>query len=480
MNNLVISNIDFGSFKKFNIADTRFTSLAEMAEAVDHSVKSSSRKSPYAYRKSDEQDIQIQRLLSKVERLTARIAVYEEKEKMWIAAQNATNVATINAASSVDNGFSNEIEIEDIVVEEPQYKNTNPSTSVQGKSSQARSKKDSKIPPIKIFGQSAKQISNKLEALQITKFSMKKISKTHILHAEQLADFQKIRQSLKDENAQHFSYTPAEIKNKTFILRGLDGDEEPTEILDALNALNTTSVQFVSVKKLNTKQPNSLFMVQASASSVEANLTKINKLNHVIIKWEKLQRKDVLQCRRCQRLGHTASNCGMQYRCVKCNSPHDPGQCKLPAGVQHENHEVFCISCNEFGHPASYHGCPQIVRFKQNIATKKQANQRVALEKVQLYNNFTLPNVSFRDALQHSQQPSQQSIQPPNQQPSQQQSQQQRSQQLKPISPPFGAIDPSLVAMLANIVRESLEPIQQQMMVQANHIKEIYRMFSNL
>lgn len=419
--------------------------------------------------RQEEQELNIQRLIRKVELLTKQVEELQKEKAEYLAASQAKEKTITVPAVEVRNQYdelSDPMEGTSDNTMFPPLKaavasqnktiksaiNTTINTTINTKSAASQ-----KLPPINIFGQTAKQISTKLASLQVTKFSVKKTAgDKHVVRTEQLADFQKIRQSLKDENAQHFSYTPAEVKNKTFVLRGLDGDEDSSEVLEALNALNTTSVQFVSAKKLQTKQASSLFIIQATASSIEANIFKINKLNHVIIKWEKLQRKDILQCRRCQRLGHTASNCGMQYRCVKCNSPHAPGQCKLPAGKQHENHEVFCISCNEYGHPASYHGCPQIIRFKQNLAAKKQVDPRVAKEKTQYYNNFTKPSVSFSDTLQQSKQPSQQT-----------------STQI-PTQPTV--MDTSLATMLANIVRETLKPIDLQLKAQANHINELYSM----
>lgn len=442
--------------------------MGEGAEPSNN--KSAARKMPYNKNlRQEEQDINIQRLMRKVDILTKELEESKKREARYLALleekERTTEVPTVEVRNQYDQ-LSDPMEGTSdmnitITPPKPPVAN-NKNSSINNKTSiNNKINTSTKLPPINIFGQTAKQIAAKLESLQVTKFSVKKTAgDKHVVRTEQLGDFQKIRQSLKDENAQHFSYTPAEIKNKTYILRGLDGDEDPKEVMDALNGLNTTSVEFVSVKKLQTKQASSLFIIQATASSNEANILKIDKLNHVIIKWEKLQRRDILQCRRCQRLGHTASNCGMQYRCVKCNSPHAPGQCKLPAGVQHEHHEVFCISCNEYGHPASYHGCPQIVKFKQNIAARKQTDQRATEEKNKQYNNFTRPSVSFRDALQNTQTPNQQTTTE------------------KPTQP--AAIDASLAIMLANIVRETLEPIQQQLKVQANHINEIYSMFTQL
>lgn len=178
-----------------------------------------------------------------------------------------------------------------------------------------------------------------------------------------------LRQRLKDDRSEHFSYTPAQLKNQTFILRGLDGNENASDVLEQLQQLEIASVQFVKVTKLkNAQRPNNLFVVQASASSMEANVVKATKLNHVIVRWERLRRQEILQCWRCQRLGHTASNCGMRFRCVKCSETHEPGQCKLPAATKHEASQVFCVACNAFG--------PKIVELREAVAKRRETNKR--------------------------------------------------------------------------------------------------------
>ncbi|EZA52006.1 hypothetical protein X777_09440 [Ooceraea biroi] len=58
------------------------------------------------------------------------------------------------------------------------------------------------------------------------------------------------------------------------------------------------------------------------------HIKRINETKHTIcnqvIRWEKLRRKNVIQCRRCQRIGPSTANCNLKFRCVKCKGNHNP------------------------------------------------------------------------------------------------------------------------------------------------------------
>lgn len=56
-------------------------------------------------------------------------------------------------------------------------------------------------------------------------------------------------------------------------------------------------------------------------------LTSIRFLFRLAVKWQRFDNRDGLQCKNCQRFGHTANNCSMEYRCVNCVDKHRPGQC---------------------------------------------------------------------------------------------------------------------------------------------------------
>jgi hypothetical protein len=60
--------------------------------------------------------------------------------------------------------------------------------------------------------------------------------------------------------------------------------------------------------------------------------------------------KGPLQCKRCQRFGHTQRNCGCALRCVACGDDHSSGTCVTP------KQQLKCCSCGE-NHTANYRGC---------------------------------------------------------------------------------------------------------------------------
>ena len=263
-----------------------------------------------------------------------------------------------------------------------------------------------RLPPINISSVRGQQITEILQGLKIKDFTVRRtgIAK-HTLQMENIEDFRKVRTKLQELSIQHFTYTPAQDKNKAFILRGLDGDEDSDHILNELNSQNVTNVQFVKVSKFNSRQKeNTLFLVQISPSSDESMLFKVNRMNRTIIRWEKIKRTEIIQCYRCQRLGHSAANCGMEYRCVKCKTNgHGPGECELPKGVQHDAHKIYCVSCQAYGHPASYRGCPKI---KEYIESRKDAEKRQQTNRVsqrEFNNSLVKRGMLYSSAMGHEQ-----------------------------------------------------------------------------
>jgi len=60
--------------------------------------------------------------------------------------------------------------------------------------------------------------------------------------------------------------------------------------------------------------------------------------------------KGPMQCKGCQRFGHTQRNCGYGPRCVACGGFHLPGVCSTP------REQPQCCGCGG-NHTANYSGC---------------------------------------------------------------------------------------------------------------------------
>lgn len=157
------------------------------------------------------------------------------------------------------------------------------------------------------------------------------------------------------------------------MLKGLNKNTTLDELKEELDSLKLTDVKITKVSELKTKTNyTKIFLVQCSAESNIKKLTAINKLLFQIVKWESLKKEEVVQCKKCQRLGHVASNCNLSYRCVKCAKSHQPGECTVTATTKRE--ELYCANCEKHGHPASYRGCPII----KTHTAKKLANATIA------------------------------------------------------------------------------------------------------
>uniref|UniRef100_A0ABD2VT73 Pre-C2HC domain-containing protein n=1 Tax=Trichogramma kaykai TaxID=54128 RepID=A0ABD2VT73_9HYME len=117
--------------------------------------------------------------------------------------------------------------------------------------------------------------------------------------------------------------------------------------------MNLANVKIDKITKVNFgKSKFSNFIVQLSHDSDLSSLTKIKTILHQVVRWEPLRKSQTYQCRNCQRINHTSANCFLGYRCVKCDQPHGPGTM--------DKTKIYCVNCEEFGHPASYRGCPYL------------------------------------------------------------------------------------------------------------------------
>jgi hypothetical protein len=108
-----------------------------------------------------------------------------------------------------------------------------------------------------------------------------------------------------------------------------------------------------------------------------------------------------MQCRKCQRIGHAAVNCNLQYRCVKCNSEHKPGEGE---NISKNSKDLFCVNCNSLGHPASYRGCPIIKEIKKKINDKKNIHTKENHISYKSNASLVKPGMSFAEAVSENKQ----------------------------------------------------------------------------
>lgn len=174
-----------------------------------------------------------------------------------------------------------------------------------------------------------------------------------------LADYLSVREKLEaSESINFFTYTPKDIKPISYIIRGLDFSFSAEEIDSAIKAqfpgltitkIDTFSTAFSRKSGKNTN----LWLIQIASGSNVSEFRKLRLLLNSVVSIEPIKSGGVVQCRNCQRFDHIAINCGMPFRCVRCDKSHSPGGC-----LASEPASLTCVNCGG-NHTANYGGCPK-------------------------------------------------------------------------------------------------------------------------
>lgn len=181
------------------------------------------------------------------------------------------------------------------------------------------------------------------------------LGKKVLIHCTNTAVKSKVSKILEDHQVNYHSFTEDSDKSVMFVLKGLDFEPIPAEILDMLQEKEVPATK-VSVIFKGSDSYAPVFLVQFAKGSL--NLAELNhrfkKIGHNKIYWEKPRStaKKLTQCHNCQAWGHSSINCHRQPRCVKCTEHHSTADCprKEKAGT------AKCINCDG-DHAANYRGC---------------------------------------------------------------------------------------------------------------------------
>lgn len=189
------------------------------------------------------------------------------------------------------------------------------------------------------------------------------------VQTECASDYDFIKQKLVELKIPFYTFTSKENKATKFVLKGIHSSYTPEEIRAELQAYD---IQVLNVQPMYSKGKNQLNMFIVcftSGTKIEDVKNKARYICNQKVTWQPFVKKSIgTQCWKCQLFGHAASNCGMNYRCVKCTHDHGPGNCPLE-----DNQPATCVNCNQ-NHPASYRKCPKYVEYLSRIQ-KTKGNQ---------------------------------------------------------------------------------------------------------
>lgn len=275
---------------------------------------------------------------------------------------------------------------------------------VDDDAAEIQSKENKKVrpPPLHVTSVKIQEVIKILneKLIEKTKYVIKvRDSENLTIFSNEIDIYDVIKNILVEAKLRFYTYTPKNCKPKNIILKGVKGDFNETQILKELNEKEFSNIEIKKVTKIifNKKKPDLYhFLIQLSPNSDTAELYKIKYLAHQKIWWETLRKKKIFQCKNCQRIGHTSANCHLGYRCVKCSKSHKYGECEIKELA--EKQKIYCVNCDEYGHPASYKGCP----FIKEVQKANDLNRLNLLEKhnkkINKIHNYTRDNTSYAQA----------------------------------------------------------------------------------
>ncbi len=228
-------------------------------------------------------------------------------------------------------------------------------------------------PPIFMYNVNVQSLVKQLESkTPKIHFKIKNVNRTKSkLYLSDANIHSEMMTLLREKKINSYSFTPREHKQISLVMRGLYHGTDIDEIKSTLDEIvpNVVSkvAKFTTPYSTKNNSDTGLFLITLLPGK------KLNDISHIkfvlcqTVSWEKPKKKDKeIQCRRCQHWGHIAKNCNAEYKCVKCDQTHLPGECTHNKA---EKINPTCVNCGEEGHPANWRGCSY---YKEYLIKKRK------------------------------------------------------------------------------------------------------------
>lgn len=243
-------------------------------------------------------------------------------------------------------------------------------------------------------------VKNKLSSFNLKEPPTLKIlnkNKTIQVNCSSLEDKNKLMEGLKTQQFRFYTFSEPNDKPMIYVLKGMD-DMKPEELQEML--LNSQ----VPAKKVSLLIENHygspIYLVsfdRTSQISLNALQQTRRSIDRTIVRWERFNRanKRLTQCRKCQLFGHSALNCNREYRCVKCDDKHLPGECLRKS---REEGKPKCVNCGG-DHTANSSTCEHYINYRQRVE-KKRSNRHAASNFIEANMASLAPSRNLRQPAQ--------------------------------------------------------------------------------
>ncbi|GFV75160.1 nucleic-acid-binding protein from transposon X-element [Trichonephila clavipes] len=164
-----------------------------------------------------------------------------------------------------------------------------------------------------------------------------------------------------DKDFEFFCIKPKLDKPIKVVIKGLPIYTKTQEILSDLEEEGFTVDKVSQLISKKHRGPLPFFLITLPRNATNSKIFDIKTLGYLQVRVEGFLVRGITQCYNCNNFFHTASECRLKPRCLKCGKEHPTKQC--PIKERQEN--PFCINCKEHGHSACYTKCPLFPKPKK-------------------------------------------------------------------------------------------------------------------
>ena len=227
---------------------------------------------------------------------------------------------------------------------------------------QTNSNQPPKPPPIFVTG--VRNITPLIQLLNqiVEQYEIKALQNNEVKIQPKTADhYRIIIKALTEKQTEFHSYKLKEERNYRVVLKNMHHSTNIEEIKTEIEKLGHIVTNVWNIKNHRTKLPLPMFFIELKPAPNNKDIFNVSHLQQCKIKFEPPQTKrDIAQCARCQRYGHTKNFCNHKPRCVKCAGDHMTDKCQR----KERSRDVQCVLCGG-NHPANYKGCSVFKKLQQ-------------------------------------------------------------------------------------------------------------------
>ncbi|GFY04923.1 nucleic-acid-binding protein from transposon X-element [Trichonephila clavipes] len=192
-----------------------------------------------------------------------------------------------------------------------------------------------------------------------------------------------------DKDYQFYITQPKVNKPLKVVLKGLPRVSLPEDIQIDLEALGYTIVSCSQLISKRTKLELPFFLVTLLRNDKSTTIFDLTHLGFLQVRVEGYSINGVTQCYKYNNFFHTAANCFMKPRCLKCGKEHTTKECEINSRLENP----YCINCHQYGHSACYTKCLNFPKPRKGSPTVNRTKNNPNFNSNKVVEGLSFANV---------------------------------------------------------------------------------------